>query len=458
MKKIVRGAAIAMLATASACLSSDEILSVSDPDIINPEDVQSQAGANAVRLGALARLNAAYSGAEGYPLLGGLLADEWRSGDTFVDRDNIDKRSVIRENGFATTMNRMLYRARVVAAIATQLMNTYNQTAPNWQLAELYFVMGFTENALAETFCSGVPLASVVDGVAVDGDAVTSVDLYARALAHIDSGLAIISPTGGGDTARVRQSLMITRGRILMNQGNFATAASAVTGVPTTHRHFMFHSLTTNSNQIWALNSSARRYNMGDGEGTIGMNFVAPADPRVPTCLPGSAPCNAIAISATQTRTFDQNTTPVFRSQALWGQVANVEIVSGVEARLIEAYAQIMAGDAAYLTTLNTLRTTGGVAGLAANLTDPGTEALRLDQLYRERAYWLFGKGHRLGDLRRLMRLHGRSEASIWPNGVHHKGGNYGSDLNFPVPQAEDNNASFTTPAANSGRCLDRLP
>jgi starch-binding outer membrane protein, SusD/RagB family len=458
MKQIVRGAAIVMLATTSACMNSDEILSVTDPDIINPEDVQSLAGANAVRLGALARLNAAYSGAEGFPLLGGLLTDEWRSGDTFVDRDNIDKRSVIRENSFATTMNRMLHRARVVAAIATQLMTTYNPTAPNWQLAEMYFVMGFAENALAETMCSGIPLASVVAGVAIDGDALTSVEVYARALAHIDSGLAIISPTGAGDTARVRQSLMVTRGRILMNQGNFATAATAVNGVLTTHRHFMFHSLTTNTNQIWSLNSSARRYTMGDGEGTVGMNFVAPADPRVPTCLPGSAACNAIAISATQTRTFDQNTTPVFRSQAIWGQVSNVEIVSGVEARLIEAYAQIMANDPAYLTTLNTLRTTGGVAGLAANLTDPGTQATRLDQLYRERAYWLFGKGHRLGDLRRLMRLHARTEASIWPNGAHHKGGNYGSDVNFPIPQAEDNNASFTTPAANSGRCLDRLP
>ena len=452
----VRSVAVAMLMAASACMSSDEVLSVTDPDIINPEDVQSQAGANSVRLGALARLNAAYSGAEGFPLLGGLLVDEWRSGDTFVDRDNIDRRSVIRENGFATTMSRTLHRARILAAVATQLMVKYNSTAPNWQLAELYFVMGFVENVIAETYCNGVPLATVVNGVAVDGPAVTTAAIYALALAHIDSGLAIISPTGVGDTARVRQSLMIVRGRILMNQGSHAAAATAVTGVPTTHRQFMFHSLTTTSNQIWALNSSARRYNIGDGEGTVGINFVTPADPRVPTCLPGSAACNAIAISATQTRTFDQNTSPVFRSQAIWGQVANVEITSGVEARLIEAYAQIMANDPAYLTTLNTLRTTGGVAGLAANLTDPGTQPLRLDQLYRERALWLFGKGHRLGDLRRLVRQHGRSEASIWVNGAHHKGGTYGSDMNFPIPQAEDNNTSFTTPAANSGRCIDR--
>ena len=462
IRHLARGAAMAALVT--GCFGSpDEILGVTDPDIINPADVQSLAGANAVRLGALARLNAAYVGAEGFPLLGGLLADEWRSGDTFVDRDNIDRRSVVRENSFATTAGRMMHRARIVAAIGTQLMKTFNPAAPTWQVAELYFVIGFVENSLAETYCNGVPLATVVNGESVNGDAVTTATLYTMALAHIDSGLTILGAGTTTDDNRVRNALAITKGRILMNQGQYAAAATAVAGVPTSHRHFMFHSLTTNTNQIWSLNSSARRYNVGDGEGGVGLNFVTPADPRVPVCLPGSAACNALAISATQTRTFDQNTSPVFRSQAIWGQIANVEITSGVEARLIEAYDQIMANAATggtYLTILNNLRAptgagSGGVAGLAA-LTDPGTQATRLDQLYRERAFWLFGKGHRLGDLRRLVRLHTRTEASVWPTGIHHKGGSYGSDMNFPIPQGEDNNPAFTTPAANSGRCIDR--
>ena len=38
----------------AACAPSD-VLNVQDPDIINPTDVQSPAGADAVRLGALAR-------------------------------------------------------------------------------------------------------------------------------------------------------------------------------------------------------------------------------------------------------------------------------------------------------------------------------------------------------------------------------------------------------------------
>ena len=456
MRSIVRS--VAVVAVAASCMSSDEILSVQDPDIINPSDVQSLAGANAVRLGALARLNAAYTGVESYVQLGGLLTDEWRTGDTFVDRDNIDKRSIVRENGFATTASRTLHRARVMAALGSELMVTYNSAAPNWQLAELYFVMGFVENAIAETYCNGVPIAQVVNGFAEARDAMTTTDIYALALAHVDSGLAIVSATGAGDTARVRQSLMITRGRILMNQGNYATASTAVTAVPTTHRHFMRHSLTTNQNQTWSLNNSLRRYNLADVEGGVGMNFITAADPRVPNCAGGTAPCTAAGVSATGTRPFDNTTTFPFRAQLLWTtNSTDVEIVSGVEARLIEAYAQIMAGNSG-TGTLNTLRTTGGVAGLPATLVDPGTQPLRLDQLYRERAFWLFGKGHRLGDMRRLMRLHARAENTVWPNGAHHKGGTFGADLNFPIPQVEDNNAAFTTPQANNGRCIDRLP
>ena len=446
-----------ILAVAAGCIGSpDEILSVTDPDIINPADVQSAAGANAVRLGALARLNASYSGVESFPLLGGMLVDEWRSGDTFVDRDNIDKRSVIRENAFATTMTRTLHRARVMAIQAASLLRTFSPTAPAWQLAEMYFAMGFAENAMAETYCNGMPLSQVIDGVETPGNAVTTADLYARALAHIDSGLTIIGTTGTtADDNRVRNALMITRGRILINQGQWATAGTAVAAVPTTHRHYMFHSTTATLNQIWALNNSARRYNLADVEGTNGINFIAAADPRVPSCQGGTAPCTAAGVSSTGTRPFDNTTTFPFRAQLLWTtNTSSVEITSGVEARLIEAYAATMAGTSPH-TILNTLRTTGGVAGLAANLADAGTQAQRLDQLYRERAFWLFGKGHRLGDLRRLVRLHGRTEATTWPVGVHPKGGNYGTDMNFPIPQAEDNNPNFTN-KANPGGCIDR--
>src|SRR3982751_3234219 len=83
-----RTAAIATIAALSAvgCKSPDEFLQVTDPDIINPANVASAAGADAVRLGALARLNTATSGGESLFLLGGLFADEYNNGDSFIAR------------------------------------------------------------------------------------------------------------------------------------------------------------------------------------------------------------------------------------------------------------------------------------------------------------------------------------------------------------------------------------
>jgi hypothetical protein len=69
--------------------------------------------------------------------------------------------------------------------------------------------------------------------------------------------------------------------------------------------------------------------------------------------------------------------------------------------------------------------------------------------MFRERAFWLFGTGHRLGDLRRLVRQYGRGSETVFPTGNYFKGGLYGTDVNIPVPFEERNNPNFTG-------CLDR--
>jgi hypothetical protein len=53
--------------------------------------------------------------------------------------------------------------------------------------------------------------------------------------------------------------------------------------------------------------------------------------------------------------------------------------------------------------------------------------------------------------MRRLIRQYGRAANTVFPTGTWHKGGNYGTDVNFPVPQAEQNN-----PNAGAASCIDR--
>src|SRR4051812_22314721 len=91
----VKGALLLVLATGAltAC-NRDKILNVTDPDIINPSNLASAEAAEALRVGALNRISDVTGGLqppagslnEGIFHFSGVVADEWRSTDTFVQR------------------------------------------------------------------------------------------------------------------------------------------------------------------------------------------------------------------------------------------------------------------------------------------------------------------------------------------------------------------------------------
>ena len=103
---------------------------------------------------------------------------------------------------------------------------------------------------------------------------------------------------------------------------------------------------------------------------------------------------------------------------------------------------------------LDALRDNFGIEAAAVQLpllADPGSPDARIDLHFSERAFWLFAQGHRLSDMRRLVRQYGRSADSVFPTGTFFKGGDYGQDVNIPVPFDERNNPNFTG-------CLNRNP
>src|SRR5438034_7218239 len=113
----------AMFAAAAltAC-NRDKILHVTDPDIINPSNLGSAEAAEALRVGALSRLSDVTGGLQGSGSLNegifhfsGVVADEWRSTDTFVQRDEADSRSITTANTAMTLEARGLHRIRVAA-------------------------------------------------------------------------------------------------------------------------------------------------------------------------------------------------------------------------------------------------------------------------------------------------------------------------------------------------------
>lgn len=431
---------------AMSCTPS-EILDVEDPDIINPDNVESAAGAEAVRLGALSRFVGATTGSESAIFLGGLMTDEWINGDSFIYRQEIDQRVISRANSYTSDVNRSLFRVRLSAQQAVELIRKYNPTAPGWQVGEMLFLQAYVLNTLAESFCEGIVISEFLSGKEEFGEPMATTAVYEKALTAANDGLAAVTGSTTNDV-RVRSALALTKGRILANLNRQAEAATAVAGVATSFAYTILHSQTTQTNAYWSWNVNSRRYSVSDKEGGNGMDFVSAKDPRVPVCAGGDAACKALGI----TNTVRDDLTGPFMVSMLWpGREQAVPLLQGVDARMIEAEAQLKAGNAAgALATLNAARATK--AGLAP-LADAGTAAARLDQLFRERAFWQYSRGYRLGDMRRLIRQYGRAATTVFPVGVWHKGGNYGTDVDMPIPEAEQNNPKF---GSRAELCLSR--
>jgi hypothetical protein len=461
----------------------DRALEVTDPDVISIEAVNSPEAAEGLRLGALGRLSSMTSGGESSFHFPGLLADEFRSGDTFVQRDATDQRFVREE---VTVISNMWYdvnRTRTAANQAIDALKAFPPAAasalPLVQsgIAQMYWVRGFAETVIAENYCNGTPVSKFeLNGTVITyGTPESNLQLYARALASFDSatanaasGTANAAANARGDTVRILAR--IGRARVLLNLGKFTEAGaeiSAAPAIPSDFRFRIFHQEAvsgTSVNQLWSLNNSGRRYVVGDKDGAVGLNFASSGDPRIPVCRGNDTVCRGFGVL--NSTSFDGNfgASPriggPYYVQLIWPtRDDDVAIVTGVEARLVEAEAKLRSGDAGWLVTLNALRasfqslkdptnTTTATATLPP-LLDPGTQTAQEDLLFRERAFWLFGRGHRLADMRRLVRPvskggFGRAVNSVYPNGAFFKGGTFGNDVNIVIPQTERNNPNFS--------------
>jgi SusD/RagB-like outer membrane lipoprotein len=231
----------------------------------------------------------------------------------------------------------------------------------------------------------------------------------------------------------------VGRGRALLNLNQFAEAAAAVSAVPTEFVYATEHaeSPVRLQNAIWAY-TNGYLWSVADSEGVAGLPYRSAEDPRVPWTDFEDTGLDLITSQYSLDKYPDAS--------------APVPVADGIEARLIEAEAALQANDFSGMTAiLNDLRAFFPDFGLA-NLANPGGEDEAEDQLFSERAFWLFATGHRLWDMRRLLREpYLRTEDTVFPTGAYHKGGSYGTDVNLPIPIEEENNPNFTG-------CLDRAP
>ena len=442
---------------AVAC-SADQILDVEDIDVASPGSVSDPAALPAVLAGAVGDFGVSYNGGGDFNqiTLSGQLSDELYNTETFPTRiENDQRRQQYQSNG---SLQNVFYATHQARASADRAVAQYIslERATDVGLAEALNLSALSYIILAENYCNAVPISTLdAAGNFVYGPALTTKQLFNVAVQKADSAFANATAAAGVGAAakRTEQARLarIVKARALLNLNKPAEAAAAIggeAGVPTTFQYNYTHSETSarQNNGTWGVTVSVARFGVPDREGTNGLPFLSDGntagtvkDPRVANVIRGGTG-----------RGFD-NATTQYMQQKYAARATSTIIADGVEARLIEAEAALRAANpAGAVTILNALRSNSAIFTLRGYtvtslpaLTQAGTTAAQVDQLFKERAYWMFLTSHRLGDLRRLVRQYARTTESVFPTGAYHKSGTYGTDVNSPIPQAEDNNPSF---------------
>ncbi len=425
-------AMLAILLGATAC-DPNKVLDVDDIDVVTPGQLNSKANLPALRNGVLSTFQLAFSGGadlangghEGQINMSGLLADEFENAESFPDRVALDMRDVIASNASLIGLFLDLSKARSTADFASAQYNRLDAGAVGQ--SEVLSIGGFSYTLFGENYCSGVPFSRLADDGSIEyGDPQTRDQVLQIAVAKFDSAMTIASAQEDDDLLNLAR---VGKARALLDLGRFADAAAAAADVPTSYRYLIRSSANSlrQNNGIWNYTANTFAFSVPDREGGNGLPFLSANDPR-------------LDVVATGQLGFDRETP--FNLQLKYADLeADVVLASGLEARLIQAEASLRSGAVATaLSTLNALRASAGLGPL----TDPGSEVARTNLLFRERAFWLWGTAHRLGDLRRLIRQYSRAQNTVFPTGEYHKGGEYGTDVNFPVSSDERNNPKFT--------------
>ena len=449
-----RWAAVAgafMLPLAAGCNPKQELLAPQQPGVIAPGDIQSATGADALYVGALGEMKRALNGTgnsntESLWNWTGLFSDEFKSGDTFSQRNDADQRNLQDNDGVLTPIYNTVQQARGHARTAITALEKFDPTAKS-KIAEMYFSMGFLEMSLGEDFCNGVPLGETVDGVPDYTNPMSDADVLKLAIARFDTALTMLGSATDAASQDVKNATLVAKGRAQVDLGQFSAAATTVASVPTSFQYSFTYSTPTVDNEWWILGPSVQRYSVGDSVDISGpvlnaIPFASLNDPRVPIFTTG--------------RPGEDNQTIFVWTHLLEGRDDPTPVVSGIDARLVEAEAKLQAGDiAGMMAILNTLRASKQTIGnfavpaMPAIATVPATQDDATNLFFREKALWQFGRGIRMDDQRRLVRQYKRTQDHVFPTGVFFKTGNYGTEVAFPVVDAEKTNPNFKG-------CVDR--
>jgi hypothetical protein len=425
--------ALLMAALAAGC----DLSAPAPTGVVVPETVEGKEALPTQLAGAIGDFAVGFGGNDTEPgiiLTAGLFSDELVQTIGTSDYVLVDQR---RASGF-NLVNEAAYRALQRArASAEQVIAAYRQFDAT-AVGSMYSLSlaGFVYVLLAEDYCGGIPVSTAAsDGAIRYGRAETTSEILARSVAAFDAALvaapAVLSdhPTARDSVTALVNLAHAGRARALLDIGRTTEAGVEAARIPAGFSWIMEHSDASprEQNGVYFNTWQIQFFSAADSEGVNGIAFLGLGDRR--------ARADTLAPGQYAPHEYDNAAAPIV-------------LAGTTEARLIEAEALLKTGNATgSLALLNSLRASIDLPPLP----DAGTSGGRVTQLFRERAFWLWLTGHRLGDLRRLVRQYARSGDDVYPIGPYlplH--GTYGRELALPV--VEVNNPAFDPAACDPAR------
>ncbi len=340
-----------------------------------------------------------------------------------------------------------LQTARVRAGYARYFLKRQSDASLNYAISASYSYEGYAIIILAENLCSGIPLSDVQYGKeAVYGKSISTDSLFKVAISKFDSALAI-----DHDSTRFKVLAKTGKARALMSIGRYHDAANTVDGIEQDNTFKLSYTEVrppnTNSmlDAFWSRSDSPPRggylgQEIVSGEGNNGIVWYTDPnnlDPRVPVSVQKVGDTYIFPLEIRQTK-FSTGT-------------VSFNLASWIEAKLIESEYLLSIDDPNWITPLNEVRSTVGLS----DTTSPPNKMQQVNLLFRERAFWFYGHGTRLSDMRRLVRQYGRSVNSVFPSGGYPRSieiFTYGDAVVF-IPSLKE----FTENYAYSG-CINKQP
>ncbi len=446
-----------LLAGSTAACNVDRLLSTKDKDTSPVGAINSATGLPNAYAGAISQFQVGWAGSaaaagnanEGQVNMTALLTDEYIDLETFPTRISVDQRITAPGNGTLRGNYLDLSQARVSAERAAGLYQQFDST--NVLHAEMLNLAGYSYLVYAEDYCSGIPFDSIApSGKIIYGQPLTTDSMFARATKDFQAALAIAEADSvANNDAKGLEQINVSRiaqARVLLDKGQFAQAANLAALVPLSFVYAMEGSNNSprENNGVWYFTTQLA-FSVADKEGQNGLNFASANDPRVPSTNVGTPGFSGVGQD--------------FISEDIYpGPTSNTPLATGLEAALIVAEADLNAGQlGAWAGVLNSLRRSSGtllasgaaIDSLPTDSTSGASSTLRVSVMFRERAFWLYLTGHRLSDMRRLIRQYHRSAEEVFPTNLDVvTGSRYGTSVEFPVSSDESNNP-------NSHGCLN---